>query len=505
MKRITALFAVFAVLLTAVSCGKKQDSQAESTAAEPSAESSEDAAQKPAEPIVLTNHMTETEKAFTEKHALTLLDNPQDAVHKISVMKSSVPPEEQLHYLEECKKNGLVSQEEYEKLRAEAEAARDAGEQVEFISCVLIDGCYYSGIHPPDDYDGGKLSIIEAVMETDENGEPVDRSEYREFDTAEDYFDSLGTGSLKQQAQLVFAAFRDKNYTELPEGFIDFENPPEGLWEDPFDDKRDLWEFDRDAVEKIKDSIDEYSIYDEEMGIEFLVQVTLPPDYDPEQTYPMMLLTDGVWRFGDVPAMRRCMEKGEAAPVLLATLGYCYHIDGTNEYYRFTHLVQKRDMLLDFITDNLMPYLGEQYHIDYADSTLYGHSDGGVFAHNALFNSDRYENQPFGRYIIGSPAFFGLYDEDFDDLRADEAMNDYGYFDRNERLDKRVWLTGGSQEDPDYEQLYRGHDTTLEGLAHLRDRIEAHHGEYVYRLYESHHYQYIPDLLKEYLIVEYPA
>jgi predicted alpha/beta superfamily hydrolase len=241
------------------------------------------------------------------------------------------------------------------------------------------------------------------------------------------------------------------------------------------------------------------------MQVEFLIHVTLPPDYDSEKTYPLMLLTDGVWRFGNVPELRKCMENGEAASVILVTLGYEYHIDGTNEYYRFTHMVEQRDLLLDFITDNLMPYLCEQYHIDCESSTLYGHSDGGVFAHNALFNSDKYENQPFGRYIIGSPAFFGLYDEDLDDLRPEEALNDYGYFDRHETLDKRVWLCGGAQEDPDYEQLYRGHDTTLEGLAHLRDRIEAHHGDDFYKLYESHHYQYIPEMLVEYLKTEYPV
>ena len=86
-----------------------------------------------------------------------------------------------------------------------------------------------------------------------------------------------------------------------------------------------------------------------------------------------------------------------------------------------------------------MPYLGENYNIDYENSTLYGHSDGGVFTHYALFNSDRYENQPFGRYIIGSPAFWGLYDTTFN-LDPEGCETDYGYFDRHEVLDKKVFL-----------------------------------------------------------------
>ncbi|MCM1228070.1 MAG: hypothetical protein NC320_11730 [Clostridium sp.] len=165
--------------------------------------------------------------------------------------------------------------------------------------------------------------------------------------------------------------------------------------------------------------------------------------------------------------------------------------DGTNEYCRFTYLVQERDKLLDFITDNLMPYLGENYNIDYANSSLYGHSNGGVFTHNALFKSDLYENQPFGNYIIGSPAFWGLYDEYFD-LDPEGCQNDYGYFDRNDTLDKKVFLCGGSLENPDYADSYNGQNTTLEGLAKLNERLESHK---TYRLYESHHYQFIPEML----------
>ena len=35
-------------------------------------------------------------------------------------------------------------------------------------------------------------------------------------------------------------------------------------------------------------------------------------------------------------------------------------------------------MFIAFITDNLMPYLGEKYSFDYGRSTLFGHSQGGV-------------------------------------------------------------------------------------------------------------------------------
>ena len=500
MKKVTAILASVLFLLTAVSCGNngsQQSAQEQSSLAVPVQD---------AEPSVLNNKMTDSERSRVDKHALTLLDDPSKQEHQVSIELTHCPAEEQLQYLDQLKEQGLVEPEEYEELYAQAKKLLDEGKELEIVKYVLVDGCYYCGLTPPEDYDGGELRFTTSIMETGEDGEPVEKTVAKSCANFEEYLDTLETESLKKQARLVFAAFADHSYTLLPEGYIDFENPPVGLWNDPFDDKRSTWELDREAVQAIADSIDEYSIYDAEMQVEFLVHVTRPPEYDPAKTYPVILLIDAVWRFGNVPAMRQLIADGKAAPVLIATLGYNYRMDGTNEYYRFTHLVEQRDQLLDFITDNLMPYLCENYRIDCENSTLFGHSDGGVFAHNALFNSDRYENQPFGRYIIGSPAFFGLYDEDAQvNLRPDEALNDYGYFDRHETLDKRVWLCGGSQEDPDYEDLYRGHDTTLEGLVHLRDRIGAHSKDYFYKLYESHHYQYIPEMLTEYLKTEYPV
>ncbi len=300
------------------------------------------------------------------------------------------------------------------------------------------------------------------------------------------------------------AALQTGEYETLPAGTVDVSDQSlyAGNHEDT--DYRNVWEYDRDAVEKIKDSIDEINIYDEELDVEFLVHVTLPPNYDDNKTYPVFFLTDGVWRFGNCTELRGIMENGEAAPVILVSLGYNYSIDGTDNDNRIAYFIQKGDMLLDFITDNLMPYLGENYSIDYANSTLYGHSNDGVFAHTALFKSDLYENQPFGNYIIGSPAFWNLYHEELG-VNPEDYINDYGYFDRNDVLCKKVFLCGGKLEDSDYSEYYNGHDTTLEGLEKLTQRLESHDADVTYQLYDTHHYQYIPEMLTAYLKQTYPA
>jgi hypothetical protein len=83
-------------------------------------------------------------------------------------------------------------------------------------------------------------------------------------------------------------------------------------------------------------------------------------------------------------------------------------------------------------------------------------------------------------------------------------MSEYGYFERNEVLKKKIFICGGSLEDPDYSGAYHGHDSLLKGLKKLNERISAHKADLTYKLYESHHYQYVPGMLLEFLKAEYP-
>jgi predicted alpha/beta superfamily hydrolase len=388
---------------------------------------------------------------------------------------------------------GFETEEECEEAIAQA---------VEYsYSEAMINGIIYNDFIPPKDYDGGKLDYLYYDELT--------------FDNKEEYFDWLLDYYLKEQnpvrseaeryietTKAVFDAIINRTYTEMPDRYESFEHV--SIMADPLADLRFTWEYDKAALENIKDRIEEYSVYDEQLGMEFIVHVTLPLHYDSTETYPVLFLTDAVWRLNDHAALYKAMERGEAADVILVSLGCNYNIKNADNFVRFELLISNRKGLLDFVTDDLMPYLCENYNIDCDNSTLFGHSMAGVFSHYALYNSDKYENQPFGRYIIGSPALFNLYDY-YTDLGAEDAVNDYGYFDRNASLDKKVFLCGGELEDPDYKDQYQGHDSTLEGLKKINDRLEAHNADVTYKLYESHHYQYVPDMLLEYLLKEYPA
>ncbi|SCW70459.1 Putative esterase [Ruminococcaceae bacterium YRB3002] len=259
------------------------------------------------------------------------------------------------------------------------------------------------------------------------------------------------------------------------------------------------WEFNGDEIVALGDSIKEYHFYDEELDMTFIVHVTTPPGYKDGGSYPAVVMTDAVWRLQSIPSLVNEMEEGRGEPSILITLGLDYSIDNWDNEVRANVFCDHKDEFLDFITDNMMPYLGNIYRIDYSRSCLFGHSQGGVFAHYAAFNSDRYENQPFSRYIVASPAFWSPY---FTCVEGYEGfMDEYGYFGRNKDLGKKIIIVAGADEDPDYTPYYGESDTTLEGVAHLKSRLDGYGvDDYVCKIYDgANHFTYLSDMLVEYL------
>lgn len=379
---------------------------------------------------------------------------------------------------------------------------------------------------PSSNYDGGEITYFQSdcIYRTDDSGDHIldkngneitqEEADKLVYEVKLNNFDEVKTkihkdienmvnfGTIKQneveheyeRTIRAWEAIINKSYVELEYGTTE-----KYLYQDC------VWEIEHDATKEIADFVKEISIYDEELDTNFIVHVTLPPDFDPEKTYPAFVLTDGVWRFGNHPALRKEMENGNAGDALLVSIGYDYSMNGMDDTNRKKYFCEKDKEFLDFITDNLMPYLGEQYNVDFSNSTLYGHSLGGTFAHYAVFNSDKYENQPFGNYIIGSPAFWSPGFLPYANLS--EVKSEYGYFDRNDTLDKRIFICAGADEDPVYEEYYGDNDSTLEGVENLTKRLESYgFTNFECKLYPgSGHYEFIPEMLNEVLAEFCPA
>lgn len=518
MKKLTAICMSLVFLLSAVSCESKNQSSTRENSYE-SANIEIDSAVK------LTNHMTEKELQNVSVGELTVfyyeqIKIPEDGIY-FEIWSSEDAKEYWSHFIENHPDDDYFTEEKIQEIIDSIDENYDGT-----IHSAFVDGHMLCSSLPSSNYDGGEITYFQSdcIYRTDDSGDHIldkngneitqEEADKLVYEVKLNNFDEVKTkihkdienmvnfGTIKQneveneyeRTIRAWEAIINKSYVELEYGTTE-----KYLYQDC------VWEIEHAATKEIADFVTEISIYDEELDTNFIVHVTLPPDFDPEKTYPAFVLTDGVWRFGNHPALRKEMENGNAGDALLVSIGYDYSMNGMDDTNRKKYFCEKDKEFLDFITDNLMPYLGEQYNVDFSNSTLYGHSLGGTFAHYAIFNSDKYENQPFGNYIIGSPAFWSPGFLSYADLS--EVKSEYGYFDRNDTLDKRIFICAGADEDPVYEEYYGDNDSTLEGVENLTKRLESYgFTNFECKLYPgSGHYEFIPEMLNEVLAKFCPA
>ncbi|MBO4687015.1 MAG: hypothetical protein J5636_00745 [Clostridiales bacterium] len=489
--------------------------------------------------VKLTNHMTAKELDSVTEGPLTVLDEPWNKVagsnEKLAAYQDGV-------YFEICEKEDVLRDiEEHPETYAgwtDEELEEYKANCTSYIRGFVVDGRHYGTMIslPLEDVGmygwyyvlEGDTLVCQELMDLQDLKDKLPqileeyrKDKYQYFFFGTDFDEEM----WKEDIVRIFEAKENKSYQELPSGTCDqlIDEYYQNLQNQQFDLS---WELDKEKIETIKDQVTEYTFYDEELDRKLVVHVAIPKgcesarkalagdggasasdgvddagDLSEHSALPALVLTDAVWRFNDIEKLLKEMEEGRAKPQILISIGQDYNICNSDNMERSALFCEGKDKFLDFITDNLMPYLGEIYAIDYENSTLFGHSLGGVFAHYALCNSDLYENQPFGCYIIGSPAFWSPYSREMSDYS--QQANDYGYLDRNDSVSKRVFITAGSDEDVDYEEYFEDGDSTTQSIVHLAERINAKCDPSSPmakdKLYKSHHYQYIPDMLIEYV------
>ncbi len=534
MKKITRIFlttlciAMLAQSLTA--CSKKEtegttsasafaDETQESAVAGASVSNTEKAL------VRLTGHMTEKERASVKEGPLTLLDEPWAEAAKKDPYVISEEYTDGVYFEiwgpEDLNQEIDENLEDYIQMGYTEEELEEIKEQniktdTHLVYGAVVDGRFYERLLPEYKYNKGKgyYSVYEGTEFVTKEYNNYDEFlsllpdllemyEGKDYEYVKTSVSTSDTEQMKTDIIRMFEAMMSGEYKTMPR------NTTLKAYDEYWDNVRIIaegldcsWELDRDAVAAIKDQVTEYHIYDEQLDRTLIVHVALPKGYENKKdALPALVLTDAVWRFNDIAKLLKEMEEGRAKPQILISIGQDYTISNSDNVERSALFCEGKDKFLDFITDDLMPYLGEKYSIDFENSTLFGHSLGGVFAHYAAFNSDRYENQPFGKYIIGSPAFWSPYSTEMDDFS--EQKNDYGYFERNQTMNKKILITGGTDENEDYQEYFGENDSTLDAIAHLEERVNAHCDPSspmaASKLYKSHHYQYIPDMLIEYV------
>lgn len=198
----------------------------------------------------------------------------------------------------------------------------------------------------------------------------------------------------------------------------------------------------------------------------FVVDVALPPmGFPPGRRIPVAYVLDGDMTFGVAAAAGRALQIGPGAipPVLVVGIGYAR--DSTDQppsmalrHRDLTPSIDQRyltmarsaagpmalpasilpggaDDFLDFIEDELKPFIGGRYPVDVEDQALIGVSLGGLFALYSMFTRP----DTFRRYGAISPSIW--WDERMI-LREEAALAA-----RVDDLDRRLFLAVGSLEE----------------------------------------------------------
>jgi uncharacterized protein len=202
---------------------------------------------------------------------------------------------------------------------------------------------------------------------------------------------------------------------------------------------------------------------------EFVIDIAAPFAPGPAgQRYPVVYVLDGDGTFGIAAQTARLLQLARALPPLVLvgvgyrlnphadaigrmfglrtrdfapTIDHNYVAQGRAAPAPFTHPhdIQpgQADKFLEFMNEELKPFISSQYATDEEDQSLVGISLGGLFVLHALFTSPT----SFRRYLAGSPSIWWdqcvLFQEE-------EALAK-----RIKELPARLFLSAGALEEQD--------------------------------------------------------
>jgi predicted alpha/beta superfamily hydrolase len=177
-----------------------------------------------------------------------------------------------------------------------------------------------------------------------------------------------------------------------------------------------------------------YTFHSQEVGAGFVIDICLPPAYLPgDGPWPVVLVTDGNMGFAAAASTAAILPLEPGGPQPVCIVGIGYELSGEGE--KAEHLVlRNRDLtpvraeewemrmraapppfyfgeelqtgggerFLDFLENELKPWLAENLPVDIDDCTLAGTSLGGALALHAMFTRPG----AFARILAISPSLW---------------------------------------------------------------------------------------------------
>lgn len=198
-------------------------------------------------------------------------------------------------------------------------------------------------------------------------------------------------------------------------------------------------------------------IHSEVVGQDYALYIALPFGYEMTgQTYPVAYVLSGDDHFGlTADAARLLRAGGEVPDLIVVGIGYGpewnvrdleknvkLYVNDLTPTSTTTYLdLGGAEKFLQFVREELIPFVDANYRTDPEDRTIVGHSLGGLFALYTLFHFP----DTFDRYIALSPSLWW----------DDGVMFDYesAFAESHSELPARLFLAVGDREDEEGPEL----------------------------------------------------
>lgn len=212
------------------------------------------------------------------------------------------------------------------------------------------------------------------------------------------------------------------------------------------------------------ENTEQFEIFSKDINQEFIINIGLPPNYSKDHDkYPVVYVTDAGSNFiglmGSLPLMQFV---NDLPSFVLVGIDYKSPNSMDSMSLRNRDLTPTNDKIwmaaqkdmykifgedlpqvdaggakyfLDFINDEIKPFINKKYYVDTTDQTYCGFSLGGLFGLYTLFNS----SDSFKRYVIGSPSIW------WDDRHILKVEEEYAK--NNKNLSAKVFMSTGDLEE----------------------------------------------------------
>ncbi|GBD90689.1 MAG TPA: alpha/beta hydrolase [Candidatus Pacearchaeota archaeon] len=178
----------------------------------------------------------------------------------------------------------------------------------------------------------------------------------------------------------------------------------------------------------------------------FYVYIRLPKHYsETEKRYPVLYLLDGDIAFNMATSIVRYLQYGKFVPdIITVGIGYGTMLsdhelnfrdrDYTPTKFPGREISGGAYRYLQFIKNELIPFIDSTYRTDSTDRTLNGYSLGGLFTLYSMLK----EPDLFNKYIVGSPFIYRNLE---DLLNLEDSL-----YESEGKLSGNLYITVGENE-----------------------------------------------------------